>query len=488
MLLSRLTIVAAVLQIVALIGGISAFCAYRTTGHNQPIANVRDRHPPPADPAGQGPGRSAGDEAGKTGWPAPSEQLKSLVSEYEAALEVFREAQQKWDSYVTATNHGDPAKTGGNPFEHARAAREDYQKARQAMLPSQARCAAGCVKLAEEHPRDPAALDALLWMLCNITATARALPENAPLVQAHDQAVHLLRRDHLGSDKLGVACRWLGSPADLDGHELLEQALTSSPHRAVRALALLTLADKKLGHARTVRELLKQPERVTSYERIWGKEVAQAMLKTDPDRLQQEGQGLYERLAREYADVPDPLTGTLGNRAALRLAALRQPIAAGQMAPEIEAADIGGNKLKLSHFRGKAVLLVFTGDWCAACGLLYPQQRSLAKKLAGRPCALVDVNADLSLERRKRINVNEGITWPAFQACCTNDSALGPIPNTRWGIEAYPTLFLIDHEGVIRQKYVGTPGEEVLTRELEPLVQEAEAANAKMVAALLALR
>src|SRR5438067_1904389 len=125
--------------------------------------------------------------------------------------------------------------------------------------------------------------------------------------------------------------------------------------------------------------------------------------------------------------------------------------AASRSAPEVEGADIEGHALKLGDHRGKAVLLVFTGDWCAACADFHPQQRSVAKKFAGRPLALLDVNSDVDLENRKKVNAKDQITWRAVQ-WTDAEGAPGPIA-TRWGIDQWPTLFLIDHKGVIRQKY-----------------------------------
>ena len=42
-----------------------------------------------------------------------------------------------------------------------------------------------------------------------------------------------------------------------------------------------------------------------------------------------------------------------------------------------------------------------------------------------------------------------GVTWRSSW----QGSTRGPIP-TQWGVEGYPTLYLIDHEGVIRYKNV----------------------------------
>jgi peroxiredoxin len=388
--------------------------------------------------------------------PTPAERLKALVADHEAARQAF----------LKATNDGDALKTP----------KEVYEKARVAAKQEAERCAAGCLELAEKHPAAPAALDALLWVLRNRVTGAPAVPENARLVRDHGRALSLLRRDHLGSERLAAVCQVRGMHVMPGGVSFLEEVLAKSPHRSVRGPALASLADYKFSFASGLCATLRaEPDKAKRMERVWGKEVLQAVLAADPDRMRQEGERLYERLAKEYADVPDAQAGTLGKRAALALEALRQPPAASRPAPRIEGRDMDGKKFKLSDYRGKVVLLVFTGDWCAACNAFHPQQRSLAKAFAGRPLALVDVNLDVDLDRRKKINAKEGITWRAFQETVSwHENLLGPIA-MRWGIDSWPTLFLIDHKGIIRKKYVATPGEKVLSRELGRLVEEAEA-------------
>jgi thiol-disulfide isomerase/thioredoxin len=402
----------------------------------------------------------------KTQAATPAEQLKALVAEYEAARQAFlKEYEPAREAYLKAANDDVSRKTS----------LDQLNKAREVANQRAEKCAAGCLELAEKHPDDPAALDALIWVLRHTATGGPALPEKARLVRLHGQALSLLRRDHLGSEKLGAVCRLpgMGIIADPESVKFVEEVLAKSPHRAVRAQALERLADYKLSYdSGLLRTLRKDPEQAKRLEQVWGKEVLQAALATDPERMRQEGERLYERLAKEYADIPDPQVGTLGKRAALTLAALRQPPAVGQPAPEIEGADLDSKKFKLSDYRGKVVLLTFTGDWCAACQAFHPQQRSLEEKLAGKPFALVDVNSDLILERRKKINAKDNITWRAFQET-DEKGTLGPI-TTRWGIDQWPTLFLIDHHGVIRQKYVGSPGEKVLAEELDKLARKAE--------------
>ena len=41
-------------------------------------------------------------------------------------------------------------------------------------------------------------------------------------------------------------------------------------------------------------------------------------------------------------------------------------------------------------------------------------------------------------------------------------------------VNAYPTIFLLDGKGVIRKKFVGSPGGAVLDKEVEALLKETE--------------
>ncbi len=99
---------------------------------------------------------------------------------------------------------------------------------------------------------------------------------------------------------------------------------------------------------------------------------------------------------------------------------------------------------------------------------MLPHERSLVKELKGRPFSIVGVNSD-SKERLKEL-VKDGTTiWRNF----TNEQADGKI-STAWGVKGWPTLYLIDHKGVIRHK--GLRGEE-MEKVIKEMVTEAEAAK-----------
>jgi hypothetical protein len=66
----------------------------------------------------------------------------------------------------------------------------------------------------------------------------------------------------------------------------------------------------------------------------------------------------------------------------------------------------------------------------------------------------------------------ESLSWRSF-ADKGGDSAHGPICK-KWNLVGTPTLFVIDHHGVIRHKWLGSPGEKVIDAALDRLLKEAQ--------------
>ena len=78
---------------------------------------------------------------------------------------------------------------------------------------------------------------------------------------------------------------------------------------------------------------------------------------------------------------------------------------------------------------------------------MYPHERSLVKRLANEPFALIRVNSDPKenvLVALKRDN----ITWRSFWDGGTTS---GPIAS-RWNVRGWPTIYVLDEAGVIRHK------------------------------------
>jgi len=101
---------------------------------------------------------------------------------------------------------------------------------------------------------------------------------------------------------------------------------------------------------------------------------------------------------------------------------------------------------------------------------MYPHERSLVKRLESRPFVLLGVNSDQDRTALRQVLLQEKITWRSWW---NGGSTNGPI-SQKWQVQGWPTLVLIDHKGVIRQRYAGYPQDAVLDRAIDSLVKEAE--------------
>src|SRR5262245_9401755 len=81
---------------------------------------------------------------------------------------------------------------------------------------------------------------------------------------------------------------------------------------------------------------------------------------------------------------------------------------------------------------------------------MYPDERSLVQRMAGKPFALIGVNSDNDRAELKNVLVEEQITWRSFW---NGGGTHGPI-STAWNVSGWPTIYVIDHKGVIRYKNV----------------------------------
>jgi hypothetical protein len=81
---------------------------------------------------------------------------------------------------------------------------------------------------------------------------------------------------------------------------------------------------------------------------------------------------------------------------------------------------------------------------------MYPHERSLVKRLADKPFALLGINSDKDREELKKTMEKEQITWRSWWNGGTPD---GPI-SRKWNVRAWPTTYVLDAEGVIRYKAV----------------------------------
>jgi len=98
---------------------------------------------------------------------------------------------------------------------------------------------------------------------------------------------------------------------------------------------------------------------------------------------------------------------------------------------------------------------------------MYPHERSLVKRLEGKPFAILGVNSDPK-EHLKRVIKKEKMTWRSWW---DGGDTSGPIAS-KWNVNSWPTTYVLDHKGVIRYKNVREKqmddAVDTLLKELEP--------------------
>jgi thiol-disulfide isomerase/thioredoxin len=366
------------------------------------------------------------------------------------------------------------------------------------------------VGLAESSPDEPAARDALLWVLDN----AGRGDVRADRDQFARAAALLVRHHGNNPEAVRFAVAPPNNPVTPRYEALLLGFYAAATGREAKGLARLALAQYLVNKARAVgyaRGVEGRPKRrylsggkVVREVDLTDEQYADhlALRQCDPKAIEAEAKQLFEEVIAEYGDVPNvtrraleleallkepapprngkPLTAqgrrgieeslarrnkTLGLEAEAWLDAMLN-LAVGKPAPEIDGVDADGKPLKLSNYRGKVVLLVFWGSWCSPCLALVPHERELAERYKGHPFTLLGVDCKDTREIARNTIQKEKITWPNWH---DGDEAGGPIA-TLYNVRSYPSMLVLDARGIIRSR-----GPVVVDALIETLVKEAEA-------------
>jgi hypothetical protein len=198
----------------------------------------------------------------------PAEQCKALVKEYQDAWQELSKAR-------------------------AAAKTDEERKLAEQKLPRAELFAPRFFQLAEEHPKDPAAFDALVWVAIN---TLRSNDSQRA------KALEMLVRDHVQGERLGSVCGKLNRGGAIV-ERFLRSVLEKSPHADVQAEACLALARHLYERANLARILKRMPNPASAVESMakdFGKDYAETPLKDDPAALEAENEKLCHRFVDKY--------------------------------------------------------------------------------------------------------------------------------------------------------------------------------------------
>jgi hypothetical protein len=97
---------------------------------------------------------------------------------------------------------------------------------------------------------------------------------------------------------------------------------------------------------------------------------------------------------------------------------------------------------------------------------MHTYERSLVQRYKGQPFAIVGINVDADVKQLRMTQQKEQMNW---RSCY--DGPGGPLC-AEWGVQGFPTVFLLDQRGVVRYRYLGPPALETLEKNIATLLQE----------------
>lgn len=279
---------------------------------------------------------------------------------------------------------------------------------------------------------DPASLDSLVF------AMSMANTKN-PEIQ--DQAGKIIVEKHISNPRLPNAFALLSSGSN--GPDLMELIASKTKEKSVAAQAWLAAAQG-------LQKATSQPDQTP-------KQIEVANNRAEK---------IFEKLAKEYGDLETGKT-TIGELAKKALFEI-QNLSIGKKAPEVVCLNINGDKEdKLSNYRGKVVVIDIWATWCGPCRAMIPHEREMVDKLKGKPFTLISVSGDNEKETLTTFLEKEKMPWTHWFA-----ERKGILKD--WNIRFYPTIYVLDHKGVIRAK--GLRGE-ALEKKVNDLLVELSKEN-----------
>ena len=138
-------------------------------------------------------------------------------------------------------------------------------------------------------------------------------------------------------------------------------------------------------------------------------------------------------------------------------------LALASPAPDFTLQSLDGKTMRLSDFRGKAVLLNFWATWCGPCKIEMPWFVELQNQYASQGFQIVGVAMDdASKEDISKFAKDMGVNYPILIGKESVGDEYGGVP-------ALPETFLIGRDGKIVDKILGLRGK----AEIEDAIKKA---------------
>jgi cytochrome c biogenesis protein CcmG, thiol:disulfide interchange protein DsbE len=138
----------------------------------------------------------------------------------------------------------------------------------------------------------------------------------------------------------------------------------------------------------------------------------------------------------------------------------------GKPAPEIDLEGLEGERVRLSDYRGRPVIVNFWATWCTPCREEFPVLAEAREQHAAEGLEILGVVHEDTVDGARAFVADLGAEWPM------------PFDADREAWDAYggvgvPTTYYVDAEGVIRAVSFGPLTEDGLAQQLATILPAA---------------
>ena len=145
----------------------------------------------------------------------------------------------------------------------------------------------------------------------------------------------------------------------------------------------------------------------------------------------------------------------------------------GKVAPDFTLQSIDGKTVRLSDFRGKAVLLNFWATYCAPCRIEMPWFVELQNRYGAEGLQVVGVAMDDASPNDIEKFANDlGVNYPILVGEETVGNAFG-------GVQFLPSTFYIGRDGKVVDKVFGLKKRNEIEEDIKRALAQAQVTQAR---------
>jgi thiol-disulfide isomerase/thioredoxin len=292
--------------------------------------------------------------------------------------------------------------------------------------------------IAERNPDRPDAIEAIGMALRTSWDGQRPLETRA-------RAIRFLRDHYRASPRIneGGMLRGLGSYAEAQG--LLEEVAAQNPDRFCRAAACREIVTVHEFLASQSENLRTDDSARKRLEASSGKDFVAKKIE-DGTNSRHKAEKFRKILRQEYSDIIADLS-------------------IDSSMPALVSEDLQCNAVTLADLKGKVVVLDIWTTACVPCRQMIPHERAMVARLKDKPFALISISFDAEKKTLLDFLAKEPMPWTHWW-----NGAEGKLIDTL-NIQHYPTIFVLDPNGVIRYKEIRG---EALEKAVNTLLEDAK--------------